>query len=349
MPSLRGARNLFRTVLAAVVATAVLGPAAPAHVAPAGYTVHGIDVSAYQGTIVWSSVASSGVQFAYARASLGNGYTDPTYGANHDGAKSNGLFFGAYHFARPDLSGGRAQADFFLDRARFANDGRTLPPMLDIEWASGVPTCFGLSQSQMASWVGDFVDRVRERTGRLAMIYTNRNWWNPCVGTAASFGHHPLAQPCYCSSPGTLPNGWSRFTIWQYTSTGSVPGVSGNVDQDVFNGSYAQLTAFAGTHAHDFTGDGNPDVMARTAAGPVYLYRGNGAGGFQSGSDVVAQNWSGFNAVWGVGDFTGDGNPDVMGRTAAGPVYLYRGNGTGGFQSGSDVVAQNWSGFNAIF
>jgi len=38
-----------------------------------------------------------------------------------------------------------------------------------------------------------------------------------------------------------------------------------------------------------------------------------------------------------------------MGRTAAGPVYLYRGNGTGGFQSGSDVVAQNWSGFNAIF
>src|SRR5689334_15348535 len=129
---------------AVAVATVQVATARPAQAAPAGYSVHGIDVSVYQDSISWSSVAAAGIDFAYARASLGNAYTDPTFDANHDGARANGLYFGAYHFARPDLSGGRAQADYFLDRARYVADGRNLPPMLDIEWSNQAPTCFGL-------------------------------------------------------------------------------------------------------------------------------------------------------------------------------------------------------------
>ncbi|MFK3980795.1 glycoside hydrolase family 25 protein [Micromonospora sp. NPDC050397] len=241
-------RRRFTVVTVALAAAVggLLGQASPAAAAaPPGYDVHGIDVSMWQGTIDWAEVAGAGTDFAYARASLGSDYTDPTFDANLDGAKSNGLYFGAYHFARPDQSGGQQQADFFLDRARVLRDGRTLPPMLDLEWGpASVPTCFGLSQSQMVAWITDFVDRVEARTGRTAVIYTNRNWWDPCVGSTA-FGGHPLAHPCYCVSPGTLASGWSQFTIWQYTSTGSVPGVAGNVDQDVFNGSMGQLSALA--------------------------------------------------------------------------------------------------------
>ncbi|MFK3980797.1 GH25 family lysozyme [Micromonospora sp. NPDC050397] len=344
-------RHLIISVTALAATVVGLAPSAPASAAaPPGYAVHGIDVSVYQGTINWASVAGAGTDFAYARASLGSGYTDPTFTANHNGAKSNGLYFGAYHFARPDQSSGRQQADYFLDRARVVNDGRTLPPMLDLEWGpASVPTCFGLSQSEMVTWIDEFLDRVKTRTGRTAMIYTNRNWWNPCVGST-SFGGHPLAHPCYCASPGTLANGWSRFTVWQYTSTGSVPGVSGNVDQDVFNGSMADLQALAtgSSPARDFDGDGHADVLARHATNQdLYLYQGNGSGGF-AGSRVIGNNWSGFDTIFSPGDFDGDGNSDVLARHATNSdLYLYPGNGSGGFGA-SRVIGNNWSGFDTI-
>jgi len=306
----RTRRRLLAVLAAGIVAAAGLAILPVANAAPAGYSVHGIDVSVYQDDISWSSVAASGVTFAYARASLGSGYTDPTFDANHDGARANGLFFGAYHFARPDQSGGRAQADYFLDRAQYANDGRTLPPMLDIEWSTQAPTCFGLSPSQMGAWIQAFVDRVRERTGRLAMIYTNPNWWNPCVGTAASLGQHPLAHSCYCTSPGTLPHGWSRFTIWQYTSTGSVPGVSGTVDQDVFNGSLADLAALAVGRLRAAPAMGYDD-----GDGTMTIHRWSSTGtGFGHSSDYTSGSFS-LSRVGdrvAAGDVDGDGDDDIV-------------------------------------
>src|SRR5207248_1940003 len=101
---------------------------------PPGYSVTGIDVSSYQNQVSWSSVHAAGAQFAYAKATEGLSYVDPQFAANNAGAKGAGVYFGAYHFGRPDLSGGTAQADYFLDHARYAQDGHTLPPMLDIEW-----------------------------------------------------------------------------------------------------------------------------------------------------------------------------------------------------------------------
>jgi GH25 family lysozyme M1 (1,4-beta-N-acetylmuramidase) len=211
---------------------------------PSGYPVFGIDVSNHQGWIDWSWVASSGAKFAYAKATEGTGYLDPHFNYNYHAAKRNGLYAGAYHFARPDVSGGRAQANYFLDRAQFANDGRTLPPMLDIEWpwtGSRAPfPCYGLSRWQLGKWISDSHTRVRERTGRPTMIYTNINWWNPCVGYNTSFGRHPLFIARYAGGPGSLLAGWRDWTIWQYSSAGWLPG-----DQDVFNGNLAALKRLA--------------------------------------------------------------------------------------------------------
>jgi GH25 family lysozyme M1 (1,4-beta-N-acetylmuramidase) len=212
--------------------------------APAGYPVFGIDVSSHQGWIDWSWVASSGAKFAYAKATEGTGFLDPYFNYNYHAAKRNGLYAGAYHFARPDVSGGRAQANYFLDRAQFANDGRTLPPMLDIEWpwtGSSAPfPCYARSRWQLGNWIADFVARVRERTGRPTMIYSNINWWNPCVGDNPSFGDHPLFIARYAGNPGSLMAGWRDWTLWQYSSSGRLPG-----DQDVFNGNRAALQRLA--------------------------------------------------------------------------------------------------------
>src|SRR6478609_3048958 len=99
----------------------------------------------------------------------------------------------------------------------------------------------------------------------------------------------------------------------------------------------------------DFTGDGNPDLIARTPAGALYLYRGNGRGGFSGGGAQIGAGWNIFNTVFSPGDFTGDGNPDLLARTPAGALYLYRGNGAGGFSGGGVRIGAGWNIFNTVF
>ncbi len=101
----------------------------------------------------------------------------------------------------------------------------------------------------------------------------------------------------------------------------------------------------------DFTGDGIPDVMARlTSNNDVVLYKGDGAGRFQSGSTVIGGNWVNFDIVFSPGDFNGDGYTDVIARhKTTKQLYLYRGNGRGGFIQGYTIIGDNWSAFDTIF
>jgi GH25 family lysozyme M1 (1,4-beta-N-acetylmuramidase) len=226
------------------IALAVLLPATSASAAPAGYSVTGIDVSAYQRSINWTPVVQAGARFAYVKATEGMSYVDSYFAGNYQGAKQAGLYAGAYHFALPDRGTGTAQADFFLDHSRWWQDGHTLPPVLDIEWpwqGSGSPSpCYGLSPAQMVAWLHDFVDEVQRRTGRPGMIYTNTNWWKPCTGNDPGFANNPLFISGYTASPPPLPAGWPRFTMWQYADSGPLPG-----DQDVFNGDATALNQLA--------------------------------------------------------------------------------------------------------
>ncbi|WP_269938381.1 glycoside hydrolase family 3 N-terminal domain-containing protein [Arthrobacter sp. HY1533] len=96
----------------------------------------------------------------------------------------------------------------------------------------------------------------------------------------------------------------------------------------------------------DFNGDGNADVMARNAAGQLWLYPGNGHSGWLVPRQV-GSGWGGFDAVLGVGDFNGDGKADVMARNAAGQLWLYPGNGRGGWLSPLQV-GSGWGGFDAV-
>jgi GH25 family lysozyme M1 (1,4-beta-N-acetylmuramidase) len=79
--------------------------------------ISGIDVSHFQGTINWSSVAAAGKQFAFAKATEGVTYVDPTVGTNTAGARAAGLLVGVYHFAHPDTNTAAAEAQHFLTAA----------------------------------------------------------------------------------------------------------------------------------------------------------------------------------------------------------------------------------------
>ncbi len=211
---------------------------------PAG--VQGLDVSGWQTNVDWASVYANGARFAYVKATEDLTYQSSQFSQQYNGAYNAGLIRGAYHFATPNTSSGAAQARYFVaNGGGWSADGRTLPPLLDIEYNPyGGDTCWGLTPSQMVSWVSDFTSTVLTLTGRAPAIYTNTNWWNRCTGNYGGFGSAPLFVAYYpnnvSTGAGTLPSGWSTFTFWQFAAGGAFPG-----DQDVFNGSLADLQSFA--------------------------------------------------------------------------------------------------------
>lgn len=208
----------------------------------AGGQPQGLDVSGYQGTVDWPTVAANGAQFAYVKATEGTGYLNPSFAQQYNGSATTGLIRGAYHFALPDQASGADQANYFIDNGGgWTADGHTLPPMLDIEYDPyGPDICYGLNPTQMSAWITDFSTTVNTRTGRFPTIYTTTNWWNTCTGANPTFGAtNPLFIAHYNTTPGPLPAGWGYQTLWQYSDTGIYPG-----DQDTFNGSATQLSTF---------------------------------------------------------------------------------------------------------
>ncbi len=205
--------------------------------------VYGMDVSGYQGNVNWSSAYANGGRFAYVKATEGISYRNPYFAQQYNGSYQVGMIRGAYHFARPNVSSGTYQADYFVNHGGgWSRDGKTLPGALDIEWNpySG-GTCYGYSQSGMVSWIRAFSNQYHARTGRYPVIYTATSWWTQCTGNRGDFtSTSPLWVARYSSSVGTLPYRWGFYTFWQNADSGKFPG-----DQDRFNGAYSQLQAIA--------------------------------------------------------------------------------------------------------
>jgi GH25 family lysozyme M1 (1,4-beta-N-acetylmuramidase) len=237
-------RRLIPIAAAAAAALVAVGIGVTAAEAS---TTAGIDVSHHNGAINWTSVHNAGIQFAYIKDTEGTSYKDPTFNTNYTAAYHAGVIRGAYHFALPNVSSGASQADFFVNSGgAWSADNHTLPGALDMEYNPYGSTCYGLSQSAMRSWVASFLSRYKYRTGRYAVIYTSYSWWSTCTGNYGGFvANYPLWVPRYANSPGTLPGGWPVWTFWQYTSSGTVSGVSGSVDRDYFNGTRDRLLALA--------------------------------------------------------------------------------------------------------
>lgn len=216
------------------------GPSAGLATTTATTQVAGIDVSSYQGNVDWSKWWGYGNRFAYVKATEGTSYTNPYFAQQYNGSYNQGFIRGAYHFARPSVSGGATQADYFVNHGGgWSGDGKTLPGVLDIEYNpySG-GTCYGLSASSMVSWIASFLAEYKARTGRDAVIYSTTDWWQTCTGNTTRFSStNPLWIARYASTPGTLPGAWTYYTFWQNTDT--------PLDGDLFNGDLTRLKALA--------------------------------------------------------------------------------------------------------
>ncbi|MET8676217.1 lysozyme [Streptomyces sp. NPDC004647] len=232
-----------RRLLAVAVATLTLGGAALAEIpASAATKPRGHDVSSHQGNVDWSKAKSKGAKFVYVKATESTTYRNPYFAQQYTGSFKAGLLHGAYHFALPHRSSGKTQARYFVKHGgNWSRDGRTLPPAVDLENNPYGSRCYGLSRTRMVSWIRSFSNEVKRKTGRRPVIYTTARWWNDCTGRSKAFGHnHALWLARWGSSPGSLPAGWSYWSFWQRSNSGSLPG-----DQDTWNGSLKQLKRFA--------------------------------------------------------------------------------------------------------
>ncbi len=200
-------------------------------------TTEGIDISHWQGTINWTKVAAAGKRFAYMKASEDTWYVDPTYATNRAQANANGLLVGAYHFSQPNATIGSAtaQADHFLDTATPASGD--LLPVLDLERTGG------LGQNKLIAWVQEYMARIYERTGVQGVIYCSPNFWRTNMGDTTWFSDNGydvlwVAHWTTATTPIVPGGAWGGdgWTFWQYTSDGSVPGISGRVDLNRYNG-----------------------------------------------------------------------------------------------------------------
>ncbi|MFJ2905327.1 lysozyme [Streptomyces sp. NPDC087212] len=203
----------------------------------------GHDVSSHQKTVNWSKARAKGARFVYVKATESTTYRNPYFTAQYGGAGGVGILRGAYHFARPNTSSGARQAAYFVrNGGAWKADGRTLPPALDIEYNpyDAKHRCYGVGKKRMVRWIKAFSAEVDRLTGRPPVIYTTVNWWKTCTGNSRALTANPLwiAQPG--SKAGPLPGGWPYWTFWQHATKGALPG-----DQNLFNGSAAQLMKFA--------------------------------------------------------------------------------------------------------
>jgi len=213
--------------------------------------VNGIDISQHQGAISaaqWQQIKASGVQFVFARVTLGACCDfDANYVNNLSRAIAAGIPIGPYAVGYPHTNSGDPndavnEANYLisLTKSYYQGSGLMLRPVLDIE----LPTDGSLSKAFTSQWVVKWANTIKAGLGVDPIIYTYTSYASTKLDSSVT--SYPLWIANYSSTPpATLPASlhtpWSSYKFWQYTNTGSVPGISGNVDLDVFDGTFLQL------------------------------------------------------------------------------------------------------------
>ena len=188
----------------------------------------GIDVSHYQGTIDWNQVARRNrISYAYMKATEGATYVDDTYAYNIREARRVGLSVGSYHFYRPNINW---QEQFANLTSVVKREDQDLVPIIDIEHRGSV------SSEAFIRDLKAFVAKVTEYYGKKPLLYTYHNFYNRYLLGEFSDYHFMIAR--YRSDSPTLNDG-KDYIMWQYTSTGSIPGIKGNVDRSKIMGEYS--------------------------------------------------------------------------------------------------------------
>lgn len=197
-----------------------------------GTGLFGIDVSTWNGTIDWNQVAKSGVSYAiircgYRGTTQGGLIEDNKFATNAKNATGAGIKIGVYFFTQA-VSEAEAVEEASMCLSMVEGYKLTYPIFIDVESGSGNARANGLSKESRTAIVKAFCKTI-SNSGYKAGIYANKNWLTNKLNTSELTGYTIwLAQ--YSSAPTYTA---TRYDLWQYSSQGSIKGISGNVDLDL--------------------------------------------------------------------------------------------------------------------
>lgn len=201
---------------------------------PAGYEIHGIDISHYQGEIDWDLLRSGMIEgcplrFIMIKSTEGSTRLDDRFADNFQQAREYGYIRGAYHFWS-NKSSARAQAYHFLKNVHLEEGD--LPPVLDVEHKPA-DTSVEDFQRDILTWLHIVEDRYHVKP----IIYTYYKFKEKYLN-APVFDDYPYWIAHYYVPKIEYKGAWK---FWQHTDAGRLPGIKGPVDFNVYNGSYYDL------------------------------------------------------------------------------------------------------------
>lgn len=199
---------------------------------PYAHQVHGIDISRWQGDIDWRSVRRAGIAFAFLKATEGGDHSDPEFATYWRQAGAAGIPRGAYHYFYFCRTGAE-QARWFIRNV--PRERGALPPVLDIEWTHSRTCPRRPDAAEVKREANVFLDIVGRHYGQRPIVYTTVDFYrdNRLGDLRAEFWLRSVAD-----HPRVTYRG-QRWSFWQYTGTGTVPGIRGDVDLNAFAGSGA--------------------------------------------------------------------------------------------------------------
>ena len=200
---------------------------------PAVKTYTGIDVSVFQGDIDWDAVKNDGIDFVMLRVGY-RGYgqkgimgKDDKFDSNYEGAKKAGLKVGVYFFSQAtNESEAREEAAFVLDAVR--DCPLDYPIAYDWEFVDNDEArTNGMTSEDITVCAKAFCEAIKS-AGKVPVIYFNceTGYFNYDLPQVKDYGFW-LAE--YYDTPSFYYN----YKMWQYSKTGSVDGISGDVDMNI--------------------------------------------------------------------------------------------------------------------
>lgn len=199
-------------------------------------TIQGIDVSRWQQEIDWQRVARAGTRFAFIKATEGGDHLDPKFRENWRGAKAAGIPRGAYHFVfwcRP----ARDQIRWFFQNVPREPDA--LPPVLDVEW-NNHSRCPRTTPERARAKMREMLAAFERHYGKKPIIYTDINFHADVLEGTTEFDDYPFWIRSTAARPEKRYEN-RPWEFWQFTTTGRVPGVVGDVDRNAFFGTEQQF------------------------------------------------------------------------------------------------------------
>lgn len=202
---------------------------------PEGFDIHGIDVSHYQGDIDWEVLRNQGtiddcpIRFVMIKATEGATKVDENFEDNFFQAREYGFTRGAYHFYST-RSSAADQARFFIRNVKLENGD--LPPVLDVEHKPKGQTTDDFKQSIL-----EWLQIVEKHYGVKPILYTYYKFKMENLNDSV-FDQYPYWIAHYYVDSVEYQGQWK---FWQHTDAGSLPGIKGPVDFNIYNGSYYDL------------------------------------------------------------------------------------------------------------